>query len=158
MSQDALLAFNIRPFQTKRQRRRIQGQPVGFGREAQVPGLVGHPLIRLLPFCIGQEEAEVVHVIVQPFAQIGKPAARLVLPGFQREPGAGGQAVRIVDVEIRAPVMAAGAGQGAPVQDGVQSLGLAQLQGIEGLVVRIQQRALPAPLAVPDGELALEAY
>ncbi len=96
-------------------------------------------------------------MVGEPLAQVGKPAPLFILPGLQRQPGAGGQTVRVVDVEIGAPVVAAGAGQGAPVQDGVQPLLVAQLQGVDGLAVGIEQGALAAPLAVPDGELALEA-
>ena len=43
------------------------------------------------------------------------------------------------------------------MQDGVQPLLVTQVQGVDGLAMGIEQRPLAAPLAVPDGELALEA-
>ena len=111
-----------------------------------MPGLVGDAAAGTDRFGIGQEEAEVVHAIFKPLAQVGEPAPGFILPGLQRQPGAGGQAVRVIDVEIGAPVVAAGAGQGAPVQDGVEALLVAQLQGVDGLAVGIEQRCSPRHL------------
>ncbi len=142
--------------QAKCQRRRVELLLARFGGEADVPRLVGDATACADRFGVRQEETEIPHMVGEPLAQVGKPAPGFILPGLQRQFGVGGQAVRVIDVEIGAPVVATGAGQGAPAQNGVQPLLVTQLQGVDGLAVGIEQRPLAAPLAIPDGELAIK--
>ena len=125
--------------------------------EAQVPALRCHaPAIHV----IGPEEATcgvLRDPAVEPFMQRREHPAGLDLLRNEPDLVVGRPRRTIVDVQVGAPVMAGGAGQRGPAQYSEGGLFWRQPGRVQRLAGAVEQRPLPARLAVPDGELALEA-
>jgi hypothetical protein len=96
------------------------------------------------------EKAEASEIRVQPCIQRGEHPTRRVLPGQQLHPVPGRHGTCVVDIDVRAPVMAAGTGQRGPRQDRFQQLVHGQRRVVAGNAGAVIQRALAAELAVPD--------
>jgi len=102
------------------------------------------------------EEAEALHVRVQPIRQPAEDSITRVFGRHQLHDIASRHAGRIDHVHVAAPMMAAAAGNGGPAEDGVDRLRIGELPALELAPLAVVQRTLARPLGVPDRELRVE--
>ncbi len=122
----------------------------GDGGVADVPGFGGDSA--LVGF-VGEEKAEAGHVFGEPEVEFVEDAAFAVFDGEELDFVAFGAGGGVDDVDFGAPVVAAGAGEGGPVEDGAGEVGPGELGAVDDVSVDVVEAAIAVPFGVPDGGL-----
>ncbi len=123
------------------------------GRETDMPGFRRHATKVL---AVGPVKAESVQVLFKPGLQLPAGAVCREFLRDQFDPVAASDGAGIENVEVRAPVMAAGAGQCRVAQNGVTARCRGQFGSPDRLGVRTAQPLIATELSVPDGQLPIE--
>src|SRR5258708_22176744 len=105
---------------------------------------------------IGSKKAESGSVRRQPGGERPERSGIRIFLGAELHTVPWREGIRVNQVDIGTPVMAAGTRNGRPPKNGSDAFRRRQLRCVDGAAGRVLQRPFAAELAIPDGKLTIE--